>query len=226
VTGRAAKNVKNAQNVRPGHLLDDILCRLRKVSRAGDGWTALCPAHEDHNPSLSIRQTANGRVLFKCFAGCSYADIMDALRFERRDSALRPGAKGREFRPGAPADDAMRKAANAPVAAWVWSQSLPIAGTPAEVYLRARGIASLPPGAEGVLRFAPSCIHPSRAVLPAMIAAAGRWSTDGNGGVDLAESIALFFAPTARGRATLSPRRQASTRSPAQSSGYPSARQR
>jgi len=31
---------------------------------------ALCPAHDDRNPSLSI-QLADDRILIHCFAGCS-----------------------------------------------------------------------------------------------------------------------------------------------------------
>ena len=38
--------------------------------RAGGGWMAHCPAHEDRTPSLSIRDTAGGKVLVHCHAGC------------------------------------------------------------------------------------------------------------------------------------------------------------
>jgi DNA primase len=31
---------------------------------------ALCPAHDDHNPSLSIDESEDGGVLVHCFAGC------------------------------------------------------------------------------------------------------------------------------------------------------------
>ena len=51
---------------------------------SGDGWTALCPAHEDRNASLSVREGDTGTVLLKCFAGCAYKEIVAALRSHRR----------------------------------------------------------------------------------------------------------------------------------------------
>ena len=40
------------------------------------GWAALCPAHEDHQNSLSITEAEDGKVLLKCFAGCSVDQIV------------------------------------------------------------------------------------------------------------------------------------------------------
>lgn len=57
----------------------DILSSLSGVRRSGNGWVARCPAHNDRNPSLSIRVTPEGRVLMKCFAGCSFEDIRRAI---------------------------------------------------------------------------------------------------------------------------------------------------
>ena len=37
--------------------------------KIGQGWTARCPAHDDRDPSLSIRD-AGGKVLVRCHAGC------------------------------------------------------------------------------------------------------------------------------------------------------------
>ena len=42
-------------------------------------WLCLCPAHEDKKPSLSITQK-NGRVLVRCFAGCSQQAVLSALK--------------------------------------------------------------------------------------------------------------------------------------------------
>ncbi|MGE0244668.1 MAG: hypothetical protein AB7Q37_03405 [Pyrinomonadaceae bacterium] len=39
---------------------------------------AQCPAHDDGSPSLSIRDTGE-KLLFYCFAGCSFREIADAL---------------------------------------------------------------------------------------------------------------------------------------------------
>lgn len=49
----------------------------RKVGR---NWMARCPAHDDRCPSLSVRDTADGRVLLHCFSGCTQAQLIAALR--------------------------------------------------------------------------------------------------------------------------------------------------
>lgn len=51
---------------------------LRPVPRKADTWVALCPAHEDRNPSVSVA-IRNGRLLVYCFAGCSTNAIARAL---------------------------------------------------------------------------------------------------------------------------------------------------
>lgn len=43
------------------------------------GWKFCCPAHEDRNPSLSVSEGKDGRVLLKCFAGCSTVSVLAAL---------------------------------------------------------------------------------------------------------------------------------------------------
>lgn len=55
-----------------------LLESLKKVRRSGPGWVACCPAHEDRNPSLSIREK-NARILVYCFAGCSAEAVCGAV---------------------------------------------------------------------------------------------------------------------------------------------------
>lgn len=52
-----------------------VLERLEQVKRCGSGWTALCPAHDDSSPSLSVAEGVDGRVLLKCHAGCELESI-------------------------------------------------------------------------------------------------------------------------------------------------------
>jgi archaellum biogenesis ATPase FlaH len=59
--------------------VDDFLSRLKNVRRCGSGWEATCPAHEDGKPSLSIGEGRDGRILLKCFAGCSAKEVVEAL---------------------------------------------------------------------------------------------------------------------------------------------------
>ena len=49
-------------------------------SKAGNGWTARCPAHDDGTPSLSIRDADDGKVLVRCHAGCDQHDVISQLR--------------------------------------------------------------------------------------------------------------------------------------------------
>lgn len=64
--------------------VEAILAQLQGVRRNGSCWIALCPAHSDRNPSLSVRGE-NGRVLLHCFAGCSIEAICQILRVKISD---------------------------------------------------------------------------------------------------------------------------------------------
>ncbi len=61
-----------------------ILKRFQAVRRSGNGWTALCPAHEDRNPSLTIHEN-NGRILLHCHAGCTQEAVCGAAGVEMRE---------------------------------------------------------------------------------------------------------------------------------------------
>lgn len=63
-----------------------VLARLERVVDRGYGqFFACCPAHDDTNPSLSIKALDNGRVLLHCFAGCAIDQVLSALRLELSD---------------------------------------------------------------------------------------------------------------------------------------------
>ena len=47
--------------------------------RIGKEWRCLCPAHDDHNPSLSITER-NGKLLLTCRAGCEQNAVIEALQ--------------------------------------------------------------------------------------------------------------------------------------------------
>ena len=48
-------------------------------------WVAKCPAHDDANPSLSIRDEGGGRTLIHCHAGCSGLDVLNAIGLDWSD---------------------------------------------------------------------------------------------------------------------------------------------
>jgi 5S rRNA maturation endonuclease (ribonuclease M5) len=64
---------------------DRILDRLEAVRRNGNRTAvARCPAHEDHNPSLSIR-AIEGQVLVYCHFGCDTRDVLAAVEMTMSD---------------------------------------------------------------------------------------------------------------------------------------------
>ena len=64
--------------------LASVLGKLKGVRRAGNGYLALCPCHNDHTPSLSLSQGNDGILLY-CHAGCKTEDIMAKLGLSKAD---------------------------------------------------------------------------------------------------------------------------------------------
>lgn len=65
--------------------VDTLLQRLTKVKGGRGHWTACCPAHEDRSPSLAVTETDDGRILLKCFGGCSVQEIVGAIGMDMTD---------------------------------------------------------------------------------------------------------------------------------------------
>lgn len=66
-------------------MIGNFLNKLDKVQGKKGHWTACCPAHADKNPSLAIRETDDGRILLKCFAGCSAYEVVSAVGMDLAD---------------------------------------------------------------------------------------------------------------------------------------------
>lgn len=68
-----------------------VLSRLPRVKAVSGGWIASCPApshgkgNGDRNPSLSIREGDDGRVLLHCHGGCDIDTITDAMGLRKAD---------------------------------------------------------------------------------------------------------------------------------------------
>lgn len=61
-------------------MIDLILSRLEKVRKTGaQNWIACCPAHDDRSPSLTLHEASDGRILAKCFAGCSFDEVAEGV---------------------------------------------------------------------------------------------------------------------------------------------------
>jgi len=77
--------------------LDEVGSRYER--RGPDQVQALCPAHDETNPSLSIRAavTDDGKesVLLHCFVGCSIDEVLAALGLGKRDLFAGNGASAK-----------------------------------------------------------------------------------------------------------------------------------
>jgi len=105
------------------------LCRKLGGAWRKDRGLCLCPAHDDHNPSLSIR-VGERALLFKCFAGCDRTDVLRAIRH------LRPPHSQRHI--SALSSNLSLPQAGAGPALRIWDASAKLTGTPAQTYLSKR----------------------------------------------------------------------------------------
>ena len=56
--------------------ISEVTKYFKNVKKTGQGYTALCPAHDDKTNSLSIGQGETGKLLLHCHAGCCLDDIL------------------------------------------------------------------------------------------------------------------------------------------------------
>ncbi len=66
-------------------MIDKILQHLSKVKKTSKGYQAQCPAHADKSPSLSIKETADGRILLHCHAGCTAEAVVASIGLKLSD---------------------------------------------------------------------------------------------------------------------------------------------
>ncbi len=127
------------------------------------GSMCRCPAHPDRTPSLSVRVGARS-LLFKCFAGCTGVEIVQAIRrLKLHVPCVRDAALDTETA----ADMALALSARARE---IWYSARHVQGSRAEAYLAARGICRL----SAALRYHPRTpLGRGRGVCfrPALIAA-------------------------------------------------------
>jgi hypothetical protein len=70
--------LQNVESKSQSQILFDFLARFSDVQECGGSFRATCPAHEDRNPSLSIKLGDRG-ILIRCWAGCSLSEICQAI---------------------------------------------------------------------------------------------------------------------------------------------------
>lgn len=134
-------------------------------SRYGVAPCPCCqPERRRDQSALTLADGADGRLLLNCKkSSCSFSDILAAA-----------GLTSGDYTPPDPTEIARREAEakaqaekKARQAFALWKEAVPICGTPAETYLRGRGISCDLPD---TLRFHPSAWHPTAKRFPAMLA--------------------------------------------------------
>lgn len=165
------------------------------------------PERRRDQTALTLSDGIDNRLLLHCKkSDCSFRDILAA-------AGIAPGS----YTPPDPAITAQREAERraeaeerARQAQAVWDEALPISGTIAERYLRARGIRCELPA---TLRFHASCWHPSAKRLPALVAlveGADGWAVhrtylraDGGGKAGMEDGDKLMLGGTQGGAVRL-----------------------
>lgn len=129
----------------------DVIGQALKGRRNGGGWLVRCPCPShgkgrgDRNPSLSVADGDDERLLLRCFAGCEFLEILDELKRQGLvDGERREPPHVRQF--------VERKQEPDPEALRLWKNSIPASDTIASEYLERRGIVGPPPAS---LRYLP-----------------------------------------------------------------------
>lgn len=142
----------------------ETLARGLGGRRTGATWLACCPAHDDREPSLAIRDGDDGRVLVHCHAGCDQRDVIDILR---RHGLWTPADSAPASGPTVTATPDADVAKRIEAAMRIWDASHDPRGTLVATYLASRGL-DLP--LSGGLRFHTALKHTTGTVWPAMVA--------------------------------------------------------
>ena len=159
--------------------LSQLIGREIKLTRRGPEYVALCPFHNERTPSFTVNDAKGFFWCFGCGAhgdaigwrmrrhGESFPEAVEALNAGKRvipRAELVRREREREER------DTRQRERCVDAARELWYASRPIAGTPAERYLRARGIQIPLPRS---LRFHPELLHGAKSEgvrLPGLVA--------------------------------------------------------
>ena len=110
----------------------EIAAQLGKARREGRGWRTECPRH--HGYSLNIADGRDGKLIVKCWAGCTFEEIFESLRqFNLHD----------EWSPQRDHDANRRDASATQHTLWArrgWERVKDARQTPVKAYIRSRGI--------------------------------------------------------------------------------------
>jgi phage/plasmid primase-like uncharacterized protein len=137
------------------------------AKKCSGGWVDRCPAHDDKSPSLSVKETSDGKLLLHCFAGCSFDEIIKAAAMP--DNSFNTGSA---YRPKYDTADAARELSKRiSQAEGIWQETVKLDGTLAQTYLNSRGIECW----SDDIRFHPNLYYSqTKSRTPAMVCAIRR----------------------------------------------------
>jgi len=179
--------------LRADHPLHEIAAAHMRLQRAGREWKGCCPFHADRTPSFTI---FDGGDRFYCFGCGASGDVLDfvqrlhgvvLLEAARMLGAGDPPAVA--LPPLPPAAETDRSAE----ARAIWESALAAPNTPAEAYLRTRGIKVPPPSDIRFARLSVGSLGP----MPCLVAAVREMAGEVIG------IQRIFLQPDGKGKAAM-----------------------
>jgi putative DNA primase/helicase len=150
----------------------EISAHLEGVSEGNGWWRCLCPLHNGH--SLTIKDGIGGRLLVKCFGGCSADDVRRKLHSLELLGDDAPAPLTPEHIAAQKATEARNRRRRIAQAHEIFAEGVEVRDTLADLYLRSRGTDPFSPyfasNAALVLRFHPWCYHSPGVHRPALLA--------------------------------------------------------
>jgi DNA primase len=123
--------------IRAANRLSSVVRRYVKLERAGAEWRACCPFHPDRTPSFTINDAKGFAHCFGCGWHGDVLDFISAIETVQLQDAL-------QLLNAAPATipqaEPPKERETEAEALRIWLEGIPLIGTPAEAYLRSRGI--------------------------------------------------------------------------------------
>ncbi|HXH00240.1 MAG TPA: CHC2 zinc finger domain-containing protein [Sphingomicrobium sp.] len=131
--------------IRASHPLPAVVGASVKLRRAGGEWKGCCPFHPDRSPSFTI---FDGGQRFHCFGCNESGDVLDYLQRAhavtlREAAAMLDGGnlpRVAQPVPQCPGAATLSERDTTAEAVAIWRAAGPVSGTPAEAYLRGRGL--------------------------------------------------------------------------------------
>ncbi|MHA2248606.1 MAG: CHC2 zinc finger domain-containing protein, partial [Candidatus Hodarchaeales archaeon] len=65
--------------------INEFIKKFSSAKKKNGQYRVKCPAHDDETASLSVKEASDGRILLKCFAGCTVDEIVKKMGLTQAD---------------------------------------------------------------------------------------------------------------------------------------------